>query len=477
MSSASKLLRSPLPVSSRVPATDFTSSVALQKTRQLTTQASERYAYEHHSAGDLKKTELQVDLGDLRIDVSSPDELGSGDEPALTTFRALLQMQGGTPGYKDFFKSARNPDIPRNGENVGSGGINNTNQPYQRTINWFDDLSAGGGSAYKYKLRTFDPDIIYPHRATTPYFAGDIALGGAIYWEVDGNRVYDSDGGENEYSWSDNQRDNRNFISDSIREFFAQNSGEDLASIFRIPFDYADYHAHPTTSGARWRTSFGKSLQTAINKLGGESGYIQSKFNDWVKQKYADQWLNGKSDRFPGVDRITGIHLMFMIPVTAKFYDILSHANLNAPSAKKIKYTRYDGDKQELFNLFSGNELVGSMTMSNDKYLDRCSTDVTFAFVPVTHPSRIAEHDSSDPYTTTHASGYFQKRVRLLRENGSNRTAAHEFRGGFDAYTNLDHAGYGTNAEKWQTPGIGYTAGASIFSGHDPYKTLLESSL
>ena len=95
---------------------------------------------------------------------------------------------------------------------------------------------------------------------------------------------------------------------------------------------------------------------------------------------------------------------------------------------------------------------------------------MTFAFVPVTHPSRIAEHA---PYSTTHASGYFQKRVRLLRENGSNRTAAHTFRGGFDAYTNLDNAGYGTNAEKWETPGIGYTAGASIFSGHDPYKTLL----
>mgnify|MGYP006278293015 CR=1 FL=1 len=414
-------------------------------------------------AEKLSTVDLQVNLGDLLIDTVGKTEVGGGCEPALTVFRGRLRLQGGNPNFGDSFKSDRGPNIPRNGEDVGANGINKTNQNIEHTINW----STKG--ADDYQLRAFNPATIYQYRPSTPWIAADMAVSAAIYWEVDGNQQYNYEyGGYYEIDDIDPGRDRRNFISDEIRSFFDK---APFINNFKIPFSYQDYHANPSGPNSKWFKSFSADLKNAVNKLGGDSGLIKGSFNDWTKKKYFEQANTAsKSNK---VDKIIGINLMFMIPVSAEFYDNLVSANNLASAGNKIMYSntnrnqadkansrRYDKDIQ----LFPGNELLATIKMSDDKLLNRTSTYVTFAFVPDKHPQNSFVSADATRVPTKYGDNIFKKRAAYVKDTSDR----HEFRGGYDALLLEDKEGWRTNASKWYTATPGYVAGHNLFGGNDP---------
>ena len=458
-----------------------TSRSAAPKTVQSTHTTSGATANPVNAASLLSNVQLQVNLGDLWIDtVNRNDEMGSGCEPALTKFIGRLRLQGSS-NYVDTFKSDLLENVPRNGENVGADAVNITNTDMERTINWWTKNSND------YALRAFNPDTIYPYYSTTPNLAADVAVGGAIYWEVNGNQDYDPDGFVYEAPGQDHLRDKRNFITDSIHGFFGNihTTNSEFAKIFRIPFNYKAYHDNKTGANAPWFIQFSENLRKAVNQLGGESGYIKKSFNEWTKQQYASQ-IVGNSNT-PGIDKIMGIHLMFMIPVSSTFYDNLVSANAHASEKYKMKYTnpnldvnhtpeeaerlkapqddsgQYRANKE--LKLFNKTELLTTIKMSDDKLLNRTSTYVTFAFVPDKHPATFHYADPSSPIKTKSGEPSFKKRVPPVTKTSDTLT----YRGGYDSLLLDDKQGWANNSSKWHAATPSYMVGSNIFAGQDPW--------
>ena len=386
--------------------------------------------------------QLQVDLGDLYIKKVSPkrdkgDEMGSGDEPAWSTFRGRLRIDGNSYGNGGFDIRQMSP-IQRVGDNLGAGSVNSVPN-FQKTLDW---LSYGSAD---YALKVFDPTQIWRRNSQTPNLAADIAIGGVVYWEVDNNKTElpskipgVGSGIFVEESGKDVGGASRGQLVDLLLNWLGDSANEFAKSLV-IPFNYTSYLKNPKGAFAQWGESFGAGLSGALKSLTGDAG---SAVGGIVKNRLSD-YLGGIVRDRGNVDRITGIHLMVLIPVTTEFYGNLQELK----RAGKLPLDPFPND-----------ELITSIKMFDPGARNATSTWLTFGFVPNGHPATLP--GPSSEYLSGPASGFFQKPV------GKDENFL-SFRGGYDLFLN-DGVGWGPSSEEWTAPVPGIKAGPSLWS--DPSK-------
>ena len=366
--------------------------------------------------------QLKVDLGDLTIKKSQPpgDPYGDGDEPAWTTFRGRLRVDGnvaGSSGYKyDVFS------LRRNGDNLSAGAVTHPHNRNDQVLNWWSDKKITNPTSATdnldpnvkdFRLKVFTPSEFLNKQAPAN-LSVDFAVGGVVYWEVD-----------NDKGGADKGMDPRKRIVEALVEHFASTSGE-FAKNLKINFNYKNYLLKPFSAIASWYSSFNNGLNGAINKFKGDLGetgidIVKAKVDDYISDKLFGQW--GKTDS------ITGIHLFVLIPVSADFYDTLQSFR---EFGKRVSPDDPFGDNPDL---------ITTIKMFNDNYYTKSSTWLTFGLVP--------NGTKTSPASFSKALG--------------SRNQTLSFRGGYDSFAN-GGLGWTDRSEHWTTKDPGIMAGPNIFA-------------
>jgi len=364
--------------------------------------------------------QLQVDLGDLYIKQVSPsndrsngDEMGDGDEPAWTTFRGRLRIDGNSYGNAGFTRELLG-DIGRIGNNLTAGSVNRVPK-FDKTIEWLNFEMPQFGWKKDYGLKVFDPSKFWEKSTSAPNLEFDVAVGGVVYWEVDNNKepVFGT-GGKFVETNEDLGVDSRRQIVDLVLNWLGDGANE-FASSLAIPFNYQSYLTNARGSFKQVAQSFGNALTGAFAKLGSgagatATGVIKTKLND-----YLGNVVNNRGT----VDRITGIHLMIMVPVTTSLY-------VNLQSAHRSGLIKND--------IFEKDALITTKPMFDPDGFKRTSTWLTLAVVPNGQPG------SSGAIFETPVGG---------------NTEQLTFRGGYDS-VGMGKSGWLPNSEIWtaSVPGI-----------------------